>query len=200
MDIRSVAFARAVHRHADLPKDRRPQVAIVGRSNVGKSTLINALLGRKKGVARVSQTPGKTQAIHFYLVNDRFYLVDLPGYGYARVPREVSRAWGDLVGGYLESAQELRMLLLLLDARRIPSDEDLQIRDWMEARQRPWRVVLTKVDKLSGNDLAKSRRAVAESLGLDRDDLIAFSARDRRGVPPIWSAIDTAVAEARTKE
>lgn len=163
---------------------------MVGRSNVGKSTLINAILGRK-GVARVSQTPGKTQAINFFLVNETFYLVDLPGYGYAKVSRSVSRAWGDLVGGYLEASEELRMLFLLLDARRIPSAEDLEIRDWMNETKSPWRAVLTKTDKLSGNELAVAKRKIAEVTGLPKEALIGFSNVNRKGVPEIWSVIDS---------
>lgn len=162
---------------------------MVGRSNVGKSTLINAILGRK-GLARVSQTPGKTQAINFFLVNEGFYLVDLPGYGYAKVSRSISRAWGDLVGGYLEASEELRMLFLLLDARRVPSEQDLEIRDWMEARGSAWQAVLTKTDKLSGNELAASRRTIAEITGLPREALISFSKVNRKGIPEIWSVID----------
>jgi GTP-binding protein len=162
---------------------------MVGRSNVGKSTLINALLGRK-GLARVSQTPGKTQAINFYLVNEAFYLVDLPGYGYAKVSRSISRAWGELVGGYLDRAEELLILFLLLDARRIPSAEDLEIRDWMEERGSAWRAVLTKTDKLSGNELAAARRKIAEVTGLPKEALIGFSKTNRSGVAEMWGVID----------
>lgn len=165
---------------------------MVGRSNVGKSTLINAILGRK-GIARVSQTPGKTQAINFFLVNETFYFVDLPGYGYAKVSRSISRAWGDLVGGYLEASEELRMLFLLLDARRIPSAEDLEIRDWMNETESPWRAVLTKTDKLSGNELAVAKRKIAEVTGLPKEALIGFSNVNRKGIPEIWSVIDSVV-------
>ena len=192
MDIRSVAFARAVHRLEDLPRDRRPQIAMVGRSNVGKSTVINALLGRK-GLARVSQTPGKTQAIHFYRVNEIFYLVDLPGYGYAKVSRSISRAWGDLVGGYLEASDDLKLLLLLLDARRVPSEQDLEVRDWMEEKGSEWQAVLTKTDKLSGNELAAARRKIAEVTGLPREAMIGFSKVDRKGIPEMWRVIDAAL-------
>lgn len=169
---------------------------MVGRSNVGKSSLINTILGRK-GIARVSQTPGKTQAIQFYLVNDKFYLVDLPGYGYAKVPRAISAAWGDLVRGYLEGSEDLKMLLLLLDARREPSEQDLQIVEWMEHRQAPWRAVLTKVDKLSNNELAKSRAAISRSAKLEKSDIIGFSKMTKQGVREIWSAIDRAVLGPR---
>ncbi len=165
---------------------------MVGRSNVGKSTLINALLGRK-GLARVSQTPGKTQAINLFIVNEAFYMVDLPGYGYAKVSRSISRAWGELVGGYLERSDDLRMLFLLLDARRIPSDQDLEIRDWMEERGSPWQAVLTKTDKLSGNELAASRRRIAEVTGLPKEAMIGFSNVNRKGVGEMWSVIDAAL-------
>ena len=110
MDIRSVEFYRAAYKPADFPNDKRPQFAIVGRSNVGKSALINAVL-KRKAIARVSQTPGKTQAVHFYLVNERFHIVDLPGYGYAKVSKDVKRSWGELVRSYLDSAESLRGLL-----------------------------------------------------------------------------------------
>ncbi|MFN2442498.1 MAG: ribosome biogenesis GTP-binding protein YihA/YsxC [Thermoanaerobaculia bacterium] len=199
MDIRTVSFARAVYKPEDLPRDRRPQVAMIGRSNVGKSTLINSLIGRK-GLARVSQTPGKTQAIQFYLVNERFYLVDLPGYGYAKVPREITASWGDLIRTYLESTQELKLLFLLLDARRTPSDQDLQIRDWMIERGSPWAAILTKTDKLSGNEMARSRKEIAAVAGLPSGDLIGFSKMNRKGVPEIWSAIGAALEAARAEQ
>jgi GTP-binding protein len=199
LDIRTVSFARAVYKPEDLPRDRRPQVAMIGRSNVGKSTLINSLIGRK-GLARVSQTPGKTQAIQFYLVNERFYLVDLPGYGYAKVPREITASWGDLIRTYLETTDQLRMLFLLLDARRVPSGDDLQIRDWMIERGSPWAAILTKTDKLSGNEMTRSRKEIAETIALPSSDLIGFSKMNRKGVPEIWSAIGAALGATRAEQ
>lgn len=157
---------------------------MVGRSNVGKSSLINAVL-KRKAIARVSQTPGKTQAVQFYLINEQFYIVDLPGYGYAKVPQEIKRSWGMLVRSYLESAEALRLIFLLLDARRIPSDDDRQMHDWSQAAQVDERLVLTKSDKLSNNELAKSQVEIANSMSVDRDSLIAFSAVTKTGIDRI---------------
>lgn len=158
---------------------------MVGRSNVGKSSLINAVLNRK-GIARVSQTPGKTQAVQFYLINDKFYLVDLPGYGYAKVPKSMSRSWGDLVRGYLETADHLKLIFLLLDVRRTPGGHDLEMHGWArELDGVDERVVLTKSDKLSNNQLATSRRAIANELEMDEAELIAASVVTRKGIDQI---------------
>lgn len=158
---------------------------MVGRSNVGKSSLINAVLNRK-GVARVSQTPGKTQAVQFYLINEKFYLVDLPGYGYAKVPKSMSRSWGELVRGYLENADELRLIFLLLDVRREPGEHDLQMHGWARALEDvAEKVILTKTDKLSNNQLITSRRQIAGALEMDEADLIAASSVTRKGIDQI---------------
>lgn len=153
---------------------------MIGRSNVGKSSLINAILNRK-AVARVSQTPGKTQAIHFYLVNGRFYIVDLPGYGYAKVPKTMMRSWGELVRGYLDGADALRLIFLLIDARRIPGEHDLQMHRWARQAAIDERVVMTKSDKLSAAQLARSRAAIAADLEMAPEQLIPFSAVTRTG-------------------
>lgn len=153
---------------------------MVGRSNVGKSSLINTVLNRK-AVARVSQTPGKTQAVHFYLVNERFHIVDLPGYGYAKVSKSVMRSWGELVRGYLESAEALRLIFLLIDARRVPGEHDLQMHEWTRAAGIDERVILTKSDKLSNAQLGRSRSTIAADLGMEPEMLIPFSAVTKQG-------------------
>jgi GTP-binding protein len=185
LDIRSVTFHRAAYQPGDFPRDRRPHFAMVGRSNVGKSSLINAVLNRK-GVARVSQTPGKTQAVQFYLVNERFYLVDLPGYGYAKVPKSMSGTWRELVTSYLESAEDLKVIFLLLDVRRTPGEHDLQMHEWARALDTvEERIVLTKSDKLSNNQLAQARREISKELELDDAALIAASAVTKKGIEEI---------------
>lgn len=157
---------------------------MVGRSNVGKSSLINAVV-KRKAVARVSQTPGKTQAVHFYLVNERFYLVDLPGYGFARVPKAIMATWGELVRGYLDSAEDLRLIFLLIDSRRIPGEQDLQMHDWATSAGIDEKVLLTKSDKLSKTQLMKSRTEVAETLGIETANLINASVVTKNGVDQI---------------
>jgi len=161
---------------------------MAGRSNVGKSSLINAVL-KRKAVARVSQTPGKTQAIHFYLINEKFYVVDLPGYGYAKVPKDVKRSWGDLVRGYLESGDMLRLIFLLLDVRRSPTPEDLEMHDWTRASGIEERILLTKTDKLSNNQLIKASNAIAGELQVERAALIATSAETNKGIEDVRRAI-----------
>lgn len=158
---------------------------MVGRSNVGKSSLINAVLNRK-GIARVSQTPGKTQAIQFYLINEKFYLVDLPGYGYAKVPKSVVSTWGDLMRGYLENAADLKVIFLLLDIRRVPSEHDLDMHAWARALDGvAEKIVLTKSDKLSNNQIATQRRAIAQQLEMDDEDLITASVVTKKGIDQI---------------
>jgi len=154
---------------------------MVGRSNVGKSSLINAVL-KRKAVARVSQTPGKTQAVQFYLVNERFHIVDLPGYGYAKVSKDVKRSWGQLVRSYLDNADALRLIFLLLDARRTPSEDDCQMHQWSRAAGIDERVVLTKSDKLSNNQLARSTAEIAGELAIGVDELIPCSAVTGKGI------------------
>ncbi len=189
MQVRSVEFHRAAYSPADFVRDGRPQFAFVGRSNVGKSTLINTLLNRK-GVARVSSTPGKTQAVQYYIVNEKIHLVDLPGYGYAKVSKTTRDEWAQLMEGFFAEAQSLGALFLLLDSRREPTDEDAMMLELARSAGVGVVIVMTKSDKLSGNEVAKSRRAIATALEIDPDALIPFSSINRRGVDAVWKIID----------
>jgi len=147
-----------------LPKDRRAQIAIAGRSNVGKSSLLNRLLGKKKKLAKVSSTPGKTQSLNFYLINEQFYLVDLPGYGYAKASKSARARWRELIEDYLTSEKRLIGLLLLLDCRRDITEEDQQLVAWLTERQLPVLVAITKSDKLSKDKVNRKVRQVESEL------------------------------------
>ena len=157
---------------------------MVGRSNVGKSSLINAVL-KRKAIARVSQTPGKTQAIHFYLVNEKFHIVDLPGYGYAKVPKSMAASWRTLVNSYLENAEMLRLMFLLLDVRRTPVEHDKQMHEWTRAADIEERILLTKSDKLSNNQLSRQKTEIAKELHVDPAAMIPCSVVTRKGIEDV---------------
>ena len=187
MKILTAEFTKSCRTPEQFPADRLDEIAFVGRSNVGKSSLINSLLNRKS-LAKVSKTPGKTQAIQFYMINDRFYLVDLPGYGYAKVPKAIVASWGELIRAYFEQARTLKLVFLLVDARREPTEEDVMMCEWLEAAARPWRLVITKVDKLSNNQRARSRQIIAEALGPETAP-IEFSKVTRQGLDEVKRAM-----------
>jgi GTP-binding protein len=167
-----------------FPGDRLPEVSFLGRSNVGKSSLLNALIGRK-GLAFVSNTPGRTQTINFYRVDNGFYFVDLPGYGYARVPAEFQRSWKKLIDAYLEQRENLKLCCVILDARRGWMDHDLDLKRWLEERGREYLVIATKTDKLNQSEESRGLRAIREE-GVEP---LPFSAVTGRGVREIWQAI-----------
>lgn len=189
MKLKSVEFAGAIGRPGQSPPGALPQVAFAGRSNVGKSSLINRLLERhRKQLARVSAQPGKTQEINFYRIRadiegeeDEFFLVDLPGYGYARAPRTTRDAWRPLIEGYLKSSDALLGVVQLIDARHDPTPEDVKMIEFLGAIGMPTLVVLTKVDKLKATERAKRLRAASEQLGIDEDQLMEFSSTTGEG-------------------
>src|SRR5262245_54262537 len=165
--------------------DGLPEVAVLGRSNVGKSTLINRLVGLK-GLARTSATPGRTRRIHFYRLEGKAYLVDLPGYGYASGPREERRAFGPLVESYLTGAREpLKGALMLVDVRRGAEQGEGELAGWLASERIDARAVLTKCDKLNRGELEKARRALATALGLPPDGVATASAKDGTGLGPV---------------
>jgi len=186
--VRTVEFAGAIGRPGQPPPARLPEVAVAGRSNVGKSSLINALVGRKS-LARVSGTPGKTREINFYRIDDRFFLVDLPGYGFARAPDAVRDAWRALMADYLETNARLEGLVLLLDARRGVMDADRQLLQYVAGGQIPVLFVLTKIDKLNRSGRARAVQAVRRELGLPEDQVLATSARTGEGVETLVESV-----------
>jgi GTP-binding protein len=180
-----------------LPEPSLPEVAFAGRSNVGKSSLLNQLVGPGR-LAHVSKTPGRTQTINFFRVDNRFYLVDLPGYGYAKVPLKVRERWEGLVTGYLFERPELRLVLLVIDIRREPMPNDLKVRDLLERSGSSYTVVATKSDKLSHAALGRQRARLEETFGAEgKVPLITFSAVTRQGRKELWSVIEKHVREAR---
>jgi GTP-binding protein len=154
-----------------LPKDRLPHVAIAGRSNVGKSSLFNKLVGSKK-MAKVSSTPGKTRSLNFFRMNRNFYIVDLPGYGYAKVSKKIQKDWGKLLENYLTDSEKLIGLVLLLDCRREPTEEDRQLADWLAERGLPVLIVMTKTDKLTRDKMNRKAGQFEREFGLE---VIPFS-------------------------
>ena len=196
MRVTSVTFAGSATSPAQYPKRALPEVAFAGRSNVGKSSLINRLLGRCK-LARVSRTPGRTRVLNFFLVNDRFYFVDLPGYGYAAVPSRVRETWGPMIEGYLTTRPTLRGVVLLLDARHPPQAHDVATRAWLAQERIAHLLVLTKIDKVPRGQRAAHLGEAAARLGLqDPGLLLPFSALTGEGEAALWKALDAALAAA----
>ena len=198
MKIRSSQFVRASYKPSDEPQDAGPDIVFLGRSNVGKSSLINRLLDTK-GLARTSSQPGRTQSINYYRINHAFFFVDLPGYGYAKVPESVRRAWGPMVEGFLEQRRErIAVALLVVDARRDPTELDRVMKEWLEVREIPYLVAATKTDTLSGNGRARAERALLKAYGSTRlaERPLLTSAKTGRGVREIWKCVDSELENA----
>jgi GTP-binding protein len=190
MKITSAEFVKSAFAEMDWPLDERPEIAFLGRSNVGKSSLINSLLG-VKGLARTSSTPGRTQSLNFFLINNRFRFVDLPGYGYARVPKLIRASWGDMATSYLAKRRQLMLTIKIVDSRHEPTTLDLQLNEWLAAHAKPRIVFATKSDKLSKNELRKNIERVKKTLAAER--LIAYSATTGQGREEVWRAIEEAI-------
>ena len=189
MKITSAEFIKSAFAETDWPRDERAEIAFLGRSNVGKSSLINSLLG-VKGLARTSRTPGRTQSLNFFLINNRFRFVDLPGYGYARVPKIIRSSWGELATNYLAKRASLVLSIQIVDSRHEPTTLDLQLNEWLAAHQQPRVVVATKSDKLSNNELRKNLERVRTKLDTER--VIAYSAVTGKGREEVWRTIEEA--------
>ncbi len=189
--ITSCEFVGSFYTLDQLPRDRRPQIALAGRSNVGKSSLLNRLVGRKN-MAKVSTTPGKTRALNFFLVNDKYHLVDLPGYGFAKISKSIRQEWGKMIETYLNDGRDLIGLVLLLDCRRDPTPEDHQLIEWLAMRQVPSLIAVTKTDKITRD---KANRKVAQVEREFGAPAIPISSVTGAGKGDLMGAIHTLVSE-----
>ena len=188
MIIRSAKFICSAVAPEDYPPADLPEVAFAGRSNVGKSSLINKILNRKK-LVRTSKTPGRTQLLNFFEINTVWRFVDLPGYGYAKVPDEVRKRWRPMVETYLTGRSTMRGIVLLLDIRRIPSQEDIMLWEWLQVKGIEVILVITKADKLSKNKRNKQAASIAKTLGCKTEKLIHFSAMTGEGSNKLWEKL-----------
>ena len=191
MKVSSAEFVKSAFQESDWPGDAKPEIAFLGRSNVGKSSLINSLL-MVRGLARTSSTPGRTQSLNFFSINDRFRFVDLPGFGYARVPRDIRSTWGDMVTTYLANRRQLVLSIHIVDSRHEPTKQDLQLHEWLEHSNKPRLIVATKSDKLSNNELRKTLEHIVHVL--EDDSVVAYSAKTGRGRDELWRAIKSAIS------
>jgi len=197
MNIHQTTFIKSAVKPADYPPVDLPEIAFAGRSNVGKSSLINVLVERK-GLVRTSSTPGRTQLINFFQMTATPFslnLVDLPGYGYAKVPLDVKKQWGPMMERYLSGRESLRGVVLILDIRRIPSDEDLQMLEWLRSYRRRPIVVLTKCDKLTKNQRARQIALISQRTGIGQEGLTLFSALSKEGREDVWQAIQAVMED-----
>ncbi len=190
MKITSAEFLKSAFKEEDWPTDLKPEIAFMGRSNVGKSSLINSLL-RVRGLARTSSTPGRTQSLNFFELNKRFRFVDLPGFGYARVPETIRSTWGEMVTSYLAKRSQLVLSIHLVDSRHEPTKQDLQLHEWLKHYTKPRILVATKSDKLSNNELRGQMEHVKGVFG--EDQVVAYSAKTGRGRDEVWRAIEIAL-------
>ena len=180
MKIRKVSLYRTVYKPEDLPQTPYNEVAFVGRSNVGKSSLLNTLANNFK-LAKVSSEPGKTRSVNFYLVNDSFFLVDLPGYGFAKVPLSEQKRWRELIEGYLKDRDRLKGVFLLVDSRVGPTEKDLQMKEWLDFYGIPHVVVATKVDKLKKSERSRLERKIRDVFKDETVKIVPFSSKTREG-------------------
>ena len=198
MIIKSVNLETVCGVTSRLPENEAPEFAFAGKSNVGKSSLINALMNRK-AYARTSSQPGKTQTINFYKINDAFYYVDLPGYGYAKVSLEAKEKWGKMIERYLRRSQMLKLVFLLVDIRHDPSANDKSMYDWIVYNGYHPVVIATKLDKINRSQRAKQLKAIRQGLGMGAEDiLIPFSAETKEGREEIWKLLERTVQDFQT--
>lgn len=185
-----IEFVKSAFKMAQLPEEPLPEIAFAGRSNVGKSSLINRLVNRK-GMVKVSARPGKTQSLNYFRVDEKLYLVDLPGYGYAKVSKKLQDDWQVLVTDYLATSPTLRCVVLLIDLRHLLKAQDRELVEWLRMKGRPFIIVYTKRDKLSNNEQAKQAKSLDAALGLNKHERVLFSAKTGEGKDDLVAAIAT---------
>ena len=186
---------KSTTRPDDFPRDQRPEIAFCGRSNVGKSSLLNTLTN-VRGLARTSSTPGRTQTINFFVINESMYFVDLPGYGYGKVSKTVRESWGPMIEDYLRNREQLNLAVMIVDSRMAPTDSDVIMKQWLDRCRIPTTVVLTKTDKISNNQLHQALRQGTQTL--DTKEIIAFSAVSGAGKDAILARISAATTSDPT--
>ncbi len=188
MIIKSAEFVTSAVKPSQYPPAVLPEIAFAGRSNVGKSSLINTLVNRKR-LVKTSSTPGRTQLINFFNINEVFSFVDIPGYGYAKVPASVKKKWGPMIETYITTRNTLKGVVLIMDVRRIPGPEEMNMLDWLNHYGVPSVPVLTKSDKLSKTRQQKQLKEIANTLSANKDNFILFSAKSRQGKNEVWGAV-----------
>jgi len=188
--ITSARFVKSATKTDEFPRDQRPEIAFCGRSNIGKSSLLNTLTN-SRGLARTSASPGRTQTINFFQINERLYFVDLPGYGYAKVSKTVRETWGPMVESYLQKREQLKLTLMLVDSRMPSTESDIAMKIWLDHHRIPNAVVLTKADKISRNQLNQALRTGAQTL--NTKEIIPFSAVTGSGRDVILTRIEAAI-------
>ena len=186
--IRKAEYVTSAAGPQGYPEARLPEIAFAGRSNVGKSSLINRLVARKD-LVKTSSTPGKTRLLNFFAINNRLCFVDLPGYGFAKVPAKERARWRPMVETYLRERATLHGVVVIVDARRLPSAEDVQLMEYLAGLRVPYALVLTKIDKLSQSELSRQRKALAEDWGEAAQEFLLFSAKTGRGRDALWQVI-----------
>lgn len=186
MKITSAEFVKSAFEKRHWPVGNIPEISFLGRSNVGKSSLLNSLLTRRS-LARTSNTPGRTQSINFFLINESFYFVDLPGYGYAKVSKSMRQDWGKMAEDYLADRDELVLSIQLIDSRHEPTELDMQLNEWLVYHEKPHLVVATKADKLSNNQLAKQSASFKKIFS--QSEILSYSSQTGRGREALWGEI-----------
>ena len=192
MKIISAEFIKSAVDPAHFPKEDVPEVAFAGRSNVGKSSLMNSLLNRKN-LVKVSSTPGKTQLINFFKINNQFFFVDLPGYGFARVPDAIKKKWGRMIETYLKKRKNLCLVVLILDIRHKPTEDDRLMAEWLDFYQIRTVFVANKSDKVKKSEKNKKIRSILESLEKQEKEVIIFSSKKGEGKNDLWKAIKNSI-------